>query len=88
MIEHEVVFSILPGKSGDVAEILLNRPKALNALTFGMCQSIQEKLQLWDKDPSIKAVIIRGAGDRAFCAGGDVRCLIWILRIFCTGGIV
>ncbi len=75
MVDHEIVFAILPGKGGDVAEILLNRPKALNALTQVMCQSIQEKLQLWDKDPAIKAVIIRGAGDRAFCAGGDVRSL-------------
>jgi enoyl-CoA hydratase len=53
--------------------ITLNRPKALNALSTGMIRSLAASLGAWEVDPSIKAVIIQGAGDKAFCAGGDVR---------------
>jgi enoyl-CoA hydratase len=52
--------------------ITLNRPKALNALTRAMCNLIHPQLTIWANDPTIEAVVIRGAGDRAFCAGGDV----------------
>lgn len=73
MSSDDVVFSTLPGKGGDLGHILLNRPKALNALTLEMCQRVGEHLHRWDADNAIKAVVIRGAGDRAFCAGGDIR---------------
>jgi len=59
--------------SGTTGLITLNRPKALNALDQDMCLAIDDALKVWAKDDSITAVIIRGAGDRAFCAGGDVR---------------
>src|SRR5579859_7898588 len=59
--------------AGSVGLITLNRPKALNALDQEMCLAIDTALKVWAKDNSITAVIIRGAGDRAFCAGGDVR---------------
>jgi len=55
--------------------ITLNRPKALNALTEAMCIAIDAQLVRWRDDDSIKAVLIRGAGERAFCAGGDIRAL-------------
>jgi len=61
---------------GAIGHILLNRPKALNALTLGMVEVIAPALDAWAADPAIKAVVIRGAGDRAFCAGGDVRA-VW-----------
>lgn len=61
---------------GAIGHILLNRPKALNALTLGMVDVISPALDAWAADPAIKAVVIRGAGDRAFCAGGDVRA-VW-----------
>ncbi|MFV3131859.1 enoyl-CoA hydratase/isomerase family protein [Niveispirillum sp. KHB5.9] len=61
---------------GAIGHILLNRPKALNALTLGMVEVIAPALDAWATDPAIKAVVIRGAGDRAFCAGGDVRA-VW-----------
>lgn len=61
---------------GAIGHILLNRPKALNALTLGMVEVISPALDAWAADPAIKAVVIRGAGDRAFCAGGDVRA-VW-----------
>lgn len=52
--------------------ITLNRPRALNALNRAMCNLIRPQLLLWAEDPTIKAVVIRGAGEKAFCAGGDV----------------
>ena len=57
---------------GNLGHITLNRPKALNALTYAMCEEITRLLVAWEKDPNIGAVIMDGAGDRAFCAGGDV----------------
>ena len=52
--------------------ITLNRPQALNALNRSMCLAIHAQLDAWADDDAIAIVIIRGAGDRAFCAGGDV----------------
>lgn len=57
---------------GNLGHVTLNRPKALNALSYAMCEEITRLLVAWEKDPAIGAVLIDGAGDRAFCAGGDV----------------
>jgi enoyl-CoA hydratase len=56
--------------------ITLNRPRALNALTHGMCLGLAKMLAEWERDDSVKAVAIRGAGARAFCAGGDIRAMV------------
>jgi enoyl-CoA hydratase len=58
---------------GAVGIITLNRPKALNALDHAMCLAIDAALKGWAGDDRVAAVLIRGAGERAFCAGGDVR---------------
>ena len=55
--------------------ITLNRPKALNALTLDMVRAMRVQLDAWRDDRGVELVIIRGAGDRAFCAGGDIRVL-------------
>jgi enoyl-CoA hydratase len=60
---------------GPIGLITLNRPKALNALNIAMIDAIEPKLVGWAADPAVTAVVIRGAGDRAFCAGGDLRAL-------------
>lgn len=52
--------------------ISLNAPKALNSLDRDMCMAMADKLTAWKNDDSIKAVILKGNGDKAFCAGGDV----------------
>jgi len=65
---HEIKSRII----GNLGHITLNRPKALNALTYAMCEEITRLLVAWEKDKNIGAVLIDGAGDRAFCAGGDV----------------
>ncbi|XP_041459874.1 3-hydroxyisobutyryl-CoA hydrolase, mitochondrial-like isoform X1 [Lytechinus variegatus] len=53
--------------------ITLNRPKALNALDLSMVKKITPKLKEWCEDPSTSVVIIKGSGDKAFCAGGDIK---------------
>ena len=55
--------------------ITLNRPKALNALTREMCIAMKAALEGWAADERVKTVVIRGTGERAFCAGGDIRAL-------------
>jgi enoyl-CoA hydratase/carnithine racemase len=60
-------------REGRLGKILLNRPKALNALTHEMSLAIEASLREWAGEGDVAAVIIRQAGDRAFCAGGDVR---------------
>jgi enoyl-CoA hydratase len=52
---------------------VINRPKALNALTLDNYRRFAPALRAWAADPSVRAVVVRGAGERAFCAGGDVR---------------
>ncbi len=64
---------ILFGRLGGVGTVLLNRPQALNAFTLGMYRQFDPALRAWANDPAVHAVLIEGAGDRAFCAGGDVR---------------
>src|ERR1700756_1130977 len=66
---------ILFEKRGPVGLITLNRPKALNALTHAMCVSMKAKLDSWAKDDAVECVVIQGEGERAFCAGGDIRAL-------------
>jgi enoyl-CoA hydratase len=64
---------ILFGREGGVGTVLLNRPKALNAFTLDMYRRLEPMLHQWADDPAVYAVLVEGAGDRAFCAGGDVR---------------
>jgi enoyl-CoA hydratase/carnithine racemase len=68
MAESEILFDVKDG----LGVITLNRPKALNALTHGMILELEKVIPGWEKHPAVKAVVLRGAGDRAFCAGGDV----------------
>ena len=58
---------------GRLARIHLDRPKALNALTHAMVREIGAALARWRDDPAVVAVLVTGEGERAFCAGGDVR---------------
>src|SRR5437868_7363483 len=67
--------NILFGREGGVATVTLNRPQALNAFTLAMYRRFDPMLRAWADDPDIRAVLIRGAGERAFCAGGDVRAI-------------
>ncbi|AJC21670.1 enoyl-CoA hydratase/isomerase family protein [Pandoraea pulmonicola] len=69
--QDEVLFDVING----FGVITLNRPRALNAITHGMVRSMWAQLSAWASDPAVHAVLIEGAGEKAFCAGGDVRAL-------------
>ena len=58
-----------------VAHLTLNRPQVLNALTHDMIKDMAELFTHWAADDGIKAIVMRGAGEKAFCAGGDIRAL-------------
>ena len=69
MSDLEILFD----QQGPLGIITLNRPNALNALNLPMIRAMMPQMTAWAGDDSIKAVVIRGAGDKAFCAGGDVK---------------
>ena len=58
-----------------IAHLTLNRPQALNALSHSMIDEMSRLLAGWAADPNIKAIMVRGAGEKSFCAGGDIRAL-------------
>jgi enoyl-CoA hydratase len=60
-------------REGRAGRITMNRPQALNALTYPMVGRIARALDAWRHDRSVELVILDGAGGRALCAGGDVR---------------
>lgn len=64
---------LLVWREGVAGRLRLNRPKALNALTHDMALGIDRALREWRDDGAVKLVIIDAAGDRAFCAGGDIQ---------------
>ena len=66
---------VLTERRGAVGVATLHRPKALNALSAGMVGTLSEQYATWDADPTVRAVLLKGAGGRALCAGGDVRAL-------------
>ena len=66
---------ILTHVEGRVGRITLNRPQALHALTTGMCRAMTEALLAWKDDSGVELVLIDHAGERGFCAGGDIRML-------------
>jgi enoyl-CoA hydratase len=66
---------VVTRREGRSGRITMNRPQALNALTLGMVRLIWEALGAWRRDPDIELIVLDGAGERALCAGGDVRAL-------------
>jgi enoyl-CoA hydratase/carnithine racemase len=58
-----------------VAFVTLNRPAALNSLSMGMVVGLRAVMRDCAHDPEVRAVLLKGAGDKAFCAGGDIRAL-------------
>jgi enoyl-CoA hydratase len=60
-------------RRGRAGVILLNRPKALNALTLAMVRLIAVALDEWERDSAVNRIVLLGTGERAFCAGGDIR---------------
>ena len=56
--------------------VTLNRPRALNSLDLDMIRILDPVLRSWEAaDSGVRAVMVRGAGGKAFCAGGDIRAI-------------
>ena len=72
---------VLARRDGSVGHLTLNRSSAFNALSLGMVRSIDAALDAWAADPQVAVILLDGAGDRAFCAGGDIRALYEAARI-------
>ena len=70
------LFEELPTSHGKrIGVATLNSEKTLNSLSLDMAKLLDEKLSAWAKDPAIALVILQGAGEKAFCAGGDLQLL-------------
>jgi enoyl-CoA hydratase len=66
---------VLVREFGSLRRITLNRPKALNAITLDMTVTMTALLRAWAADPAVGTVVLDGAGERAFAAGGDIRAI-------------
>lgn len=75
MSQDSVLFAELPAGEHRLGRVTLNVAATLNSLTLEMVDLLQAQLDAWREDPQIAAVFIEGAGDKAFCAGGDVQAL-------------
>jgi enoyl-CoA hydratase/carnithine racemase len=64
---------ILLEQHGPVAWITFNRPDARNAMTFEMYERLHDLCEQTDKDPAVRVLVLRGAGDKSFVAGTDIR---------------
>ena len=65
--------TILLEKADNIARITLNRPRAMNAMSRKMLKEVQQAVTDIKNDPKVKVVILSAAGDRAFCAGTDMK---------------
>jgi len=76
MSEQAVLFQEVSGSGGkNIGIATLNAEKALNALNLKMIELLQAQFSLWEKDDSIACIFFQAAGEKAFCAGGDVVAL-------------
>ena len=72
--EAPVLFDTESTDCGHLIGVMtLNTPKSLNALSVDMCQLLSAQLEQWQADEQVVALVLKGAGDKAFCAGGDIR---------------
>jgi enoyl-CoA hydratase/carnithine racemase len=65
--------TVLLEAADGVAWITLNRPEALNALNMAMREALPSAIRSAESDPAVRVMVLRGAGDRAFCAGADIK---------------
>ena len=72
-IRVEIPATGAAGPLDGVALVTLDRPKVLNALDFTLIGELTDALETLDGDPACRAIVITGAGDRAFAAGADIR---------------
>ena len=70
-----LIHEIETDNGSKIGHIILNSQETLNSLTLAMVEGISKQLEDWEKKNNLKAVLIEGAGEKAFCAGGDIRAL-------------
>jgi enoyl-CoA hydratase/carnithine racemase len=61
-------------------ELVLNRPRVLNTLNLAIIRGLNQALKAAEADPGCRLVCLRGAGERGFCAGGDLKALVQLVR--------
>ena len=71
--QADVQSNVIAEVRGGIGWLTLNRPQALNALSLEMIRAMSHALLAWQHDPEVHAVILRGEGGKALCAGGDIR---------------
>lgn len=59
--------------NGNLGILVLDRPAKINALNYSMLLELRDQFAVWKTDPKISMVVLRGNGDRGFCAGGDIK---------------
>jgi enoyl-CoA hydratase len=67
--------TVLVRREGRAGHIVLNRPRAINALTHEMIRQFDRALTRWERDDAVSVVVVTGAGERGLCAGGDIRAI-------------
>jgi len=87
VLSEHIKTKLVEADFGLMGKIVLDNPKALNALSTDMIEAMQVTLDTWSKDDQIKAVWIEGAGEKAFCAGGDVVMLYHSMQETASGDV-
>ena len=87
MLSEHVEATLVEADFGLLGKIVLNKPKALNALSTDMIEALQATLDLWADDERVKVVWIEGEGEKAFCAGGDVVMLYHSMQETAAGEV-
>lgn len=64
---------IIKERKGPVLHLTLNRPERRNALNNSLLEALTESIQQASSDPELRAIVLTGAGEKAFCAGGDLK---------------
>ncbi len=64
---------VLEDRSGQTRILTLNRPEVMNSFNFAMLRELAEKVESLQWDPEVRVIVITGAGERAFCAGADLK---------------
>ncbi|CAL1531070.1 unnamed protein product [Lymnaea stagnalis] len=71
---------VLVEKHSHVQHVTLNRPQTLNAINLSMVRDLTAKLMIWRNDPQTSVITLKGAGEKAFCAGGDLKSITFSAR--------
>ncbi|KAI7883088.1 ClpP/crotonase [Lichtheimia hyalospora FSU 10163] len=74
--EAAAAAEVLTVKKGSVREVVLNRPKKLNALNLNMIELMLPEIKAWEKSDLAKIILLKSCGGKGFCAGGDVKTVV------------